>query len=205
MPKTSSRQPWLVPLILVATVLPLAMLTSQWPGDPQVARAMQGLGIPPGPAAWVTSLALRPGVYVVVALGVLLSTWRGRLRGLVTSVLLIAVWWYIGEPLKEVVQRPRPTSAAVEVVRASSGYSFPSTFATGWFSAWLPVAIYAWRTRQRSAGMVISILAWLLILVGGWARVRMGAHWPSDILMTFALVYATFAVIEIGVDRLDRG
>ncbi len=202
-PKTTSRQRWLLPLILIALVLPLAMLTPRLPGDPQVARAIQGLGIPAGPASWITSLAGRPMVYGVLALGLALATWRGRLRGFVTAALLIALWWYAGEPLKHVVERPRPTAEFVDVVRPSSGFSFPSTFATTWFSAWLPVAIYAWRSRQRSAGLAVAIVAWVAVLLGAWARVRMGAHWPSDLVMTFALVWATFAVIEIGVDRLD--
>ena len=114
-------------------------------------------------------------------------------------MVLIAAWWYAGEPLKEVVHRPRPTAEFVEVVRPSSGFSFPSTFATTWFSVWLPVAIYACRTRQRSAGLAVCIAAWVAMLLGGWARIRMGAHWPSDILMTFGLVWATFSLIDMTV------
>ena len=203
MPKSSSRPLWLLPLIVIALVLPVAFLTSRLPGDPEVARFIQRLGIPPWPAAAITSLVTRPALYVLVAAGVLLSTWRGRLRGLVTSVVLVTAWWYAGEPLKELVHRPRPTADLVEVVRVSSGYSFPSTFATTWFSGWLCVAIYAWRTRQQSAGLALSIGAWVAILLGGWARVRMGAHWPSDLVMTFGLVWATFALIDMAVGRLE--
>jgi membrane-associated phospholipid phosphatase len=67
----------------------------------------------------------------------------------------------------------------------------------------MPLAIYAFRTRQRDAGLAISIVAWVLVLLGAWARVRMGAHWPSDLLMTLALVWSTFTLIELAVDRLD--
>jgi membrane-associated phospholipid phosphatase len=202
-PKPSSRQRWLLPLILLALVVPIAMFTPRLPGDPQLARAIQGLGIPSSPAAWITSFAVRPVVYGVMGVGLVLATWRGRLRGFVAAALLIGLWWYIGEPIKEIVKRPRPTAAFVDVVRPSSGYSFPSTFATTWFSAWLPVAIYAWRSRQRSAGLAVAIGAWLLVVAGAWARIRMGAHWPSDLLMTFAMVWATFSLLEIAVDRLD--
>ncbi len=168
-----------------------------------MARAIQGLGIPAWPAASITALVQLPTLYVVVALSLLLATWRGRLRGLVTAAILITAWWYGGEPLKEIVHRPRPTAAFVEVVRASHGFSFPSTFATTWFSAWLPVAIYAWRTRQRSAGTAVSVAAWVAVVLGGWARIRMGAHWPSDIVMTLGLVWATFTLIDMVVGRLD--
>jgi membrane-associated phospholipid phosphatase len=202
-PKPSSRQRWLLPLILLALVVPIAMFTPRLPGDPQLARAIQGLGIPSSPAAWITSFAVRPVVYGVMGVGLVLATWRGRLRGFVAAALLIGLWWYIGEPIKEIVKRPRPTAAFVDVVRPSSGYSFPSTFATTWFSAWLPVAIYSWRSRQRSAGLAVAIGAWLLVVAGAWARIRMGAHWPSDLLMTFAMVWATFSLLEIAVDRLD--
>ncbi len=173
------------------------------PGDPAVARFVQGLGIGPGPAAWITSLVTRPYVYGLLAAGLMAATWRGRLRGLVVAAVLMLVWWFGGEPLKDVATRPRPTAAHVEVVRASSGFSFPSTFATTWFSAWLPITVFAWRTRQRSGGLAIAIVGSLAMLVGAWARIRMGAHWPSDMLMTFALVWATFALIELGVEAIE--
>lgn len=203
MPKSSSRPSWLLPVVVIAIVLPLAAFTNMLPGDPAVARAIQRLGIGPAPAAWITSLVGRPQVYGLLAVALAVATWRGRLRALVVTAVLMLVWWYGGEPLKEVVTRPRPTAAHVEVVRVSAGYSFPSTFATTWFSAWLPVLVYAWRTRQRSAGLAIATVAGVAVLAGMWARIRMGAHWPSDLLMTLALVWATFALIESAVARLD--
>lgn len=202
-PKSSARPGWLLPVLTLAIVLPLAYFVHRLPGDPQVARFIQSLPPGTGPAWWVTTTVTRPMVYGLIALGIGLATWRGRLRGLVAAGALVALWWYAGEPLKELIRRPRPTAAFVEVARPSSGYSFPSTFATTWFSVWLPVAVYAWRTRQRQAGTVIAGLAGLAIVVGLWARVRMGAHWPSDLLMTLAMVWATFALIELAVDRVD--
>jgi len=203
-PKSSAAGPrWLIPVLVAVVVLALATFTPRLPGDQAVSRFIQAMGIGSGPASAVTSLAMQPTIFAVLGVGMLLATWRGRLRGLVTAAVLILFWWYAGEPLKTIVQRPRPTADLVEVVRASSGFSFPSTFATAWYSAWLPVAIYAWRTRQRAAGMAVAIAAGLLILVGAWARIRMGAHWPSDLLMTLALVWSTFALIELAVDRLD--
>ena len=203
MPKSSARPGWLLPVLAIVLILPLAYLVPRLPGDPQVARFIQGLPLGPGPAWSITTTVTRPMVFGLMAIGVAVATWRGRLRGLVTSALLLALWWYGGEPLKELIRRPRPTAALVEVVRPSSGYSFPSTFATTWFSVWLPVAVFAWRTRQRQAGTAIAVVAGLAIVAGMWARIRMGAHWPSDLLMTFGLVWATFALIDIAVDRLD--
>jgi membrane-associated phospholipid phosphatase len=202
-PKSSARPRWLLPVLVIALILPLAYFLPYWPVDLTVARALQHPLVGPAPASLITSAATRPAVYVLLGLGLLVATWRGRLRGLVVTGVLMALWWYAGEPLKEVIHRPRPTPALVEVVRPSSGYSFPSTFATTWFSAWLPIAVYAWRTRQRQAGTVLAVVAVIAILLGAWARIRMGAHWPSDLLMTFGLVWATFTLIELAVDRLD--
>jgi len=202
-PKSSARPGWLWPVLVIALVVPLAYFLPRWPGDPDVARVLQHRLIGPAPAILITSTATRPAVYVLLAVGLLVATWRGRLRGLVTTALLMALWWYGGEPLKEVFHRPRPTAGFVQVVRSSAGYSFPSTFATTWFSAWLPIAVYAWRTRQRQAGTALAIVAGVAILLGAWARIRLGAHWPSDLVMTFALVWATFALIELAVHRLD--
>ncbi len=202
-PKSSSRPSWLLPVILAPACILLAWATPRLPGDPTVARAVQSLGVGPDPAFAITSLVTRPAVYGLMLAGVVLATWRGRLRGLVASVALLGLWWYVGEPLKELVHRPRPTSAFVEVVRPASGFSFPSTFATTWFATWLPMTVYAWRTRQRSAGLVVVILGSIAMLLGGWARVRVGAHWPSDLLMTFGVVWATFVLIDRAVDRID--
>jgi membrane-associated phospholipid phosphatase len=203
-PKSSGRpQGWLLPLLVLVAALLIGYFTPRLPGDPVVARTLQSLGIGPEPAAWITSLVMRPASYVLLAIGLLVATWRGRLRGLVTTVLLMALWWYVGEPLKAVMARARPTPEFVQVVQPASGYAFPSTFATAWFSVWVPVAVYAWRTRQRSAGLAIAIAAGVAIAIGAWARVRLGAHWPSDLLLTLALVWASFALIERIVERVD--
>ena len=204
MPKSSVTGPrWLIPVLVAVAAVALPTFTQWLPGDPAVSRFVQHRGIGPAPAACVTSLATRPAIVAVLAVGLALATWRGRLRGLVATAVLMLFWWYAGEPLKTIVQRPRPTAALVDVVRASSGFSFPSTFATAWYSAWLPVAIYAWRTRQRAGGLVLAITAGVLVALGAWARIRMGAHWPSDLLLTLAMVWSTFALIELAVDRLD--
>ena len=204
MPKSSVTGPrWLIPVLVAVAAVALPTFTQWLPGDPAVWRVVQHMGIGPAPAAFVTSLATRPALFAVLAVGLALATWRGRLRGLVATAVLMLFWWYAGEPLKTIVQRPRPTAALVDVVRASSGFSFPSTFATAWYSAWLPVAIYAWRTRQRAGGLVLAITAGVLVALGAWARIRMGAHWPSDLLLTLAMVWSTFALIELAVDRLD--
>lgn len=202
-PKSSARSRWLWPVLVIALILPLAYFLPYWPGDPTVARTLQHPWIGPAPASLITGAATRPAVYVLFGVGLLVATWRGRLRGLVTTGVLMALWWYGGEPLKEVIHRPRPTAGFVEVLRPARGYSFPSTFATTWFSAWLPIAVYAWRTRQRQAGTALAVVAVIAMLLGAWARIRMGAHWPSDLLMTFGLVWATFTLIELAVDRLD--
>ena len=204
MPKSSVTGPrWLIPVLVAVAAVALPTFTQWLPGDPAVSRFVQHMGLGPAPAAFVTSLATRPAIFAVLAVGLALATWRGRLRGLVATAVLMLFWWYAGEPLKTIVQRPRPTAALVDVVRASSGFSFPSTFATAWYSAWLPVAIYAWRTRQRAGGLVLAITAGVLVALGAWARIRMGAHWPSDLLLTLAMVWSTFALIELAVDRLD--
>ena len=204
MPKSSVTGPrWLIPVLVAVAAVALPTFTQWLPGDPAVSRFVQHMGIGPAPAAFVTSLATRPAIFAVLAVGLALATWRGRLRGLVATAVLMLFWWYAGEPLKTIVQRPRPTAALVDVVRASSGFSFPSTFATAWYSAWLPVAIYAWRTRQRAGGLVLAITAGVLVALGAWARIRMGAHWPSDLLLTLAMVWSAFALIELAVDRVD--
>ncbi|MBA2356248.1 MAG: phosphatase PAP2 family protein [Acidobacteria bacterium] len=202
MAKSSKPFPWYIPLLLAVVALALAMLTPRLPGDVEVARSIQRLGIGPGPAATIGSLVARPVLYGLLGVGVLLATWRARVRGLLVTVALMLIWWYAGEPLKILVGRSRPSPSLIEVVTRSSGFSFPSTFATMWYSTWLPVATYAWRSRARPGGTVLAALATCAILAGAWARIRVGAHWPSDLLLTLVLVWAVFALLDGVAARL---
>jgi membrane-associated phospholipid phosphatase len=182
------------------------------PGEASLARAVQAVG-PSAELAWtLTQSVTPPAVWVLIGLGLAGAAWQGGRRGALVAALLVALWWFGGEPLKSVVQRARPTAAVVEVTRPTSGWSFPSTFATTWYSAWLPMAVFAARRARRRlpptdrrAPTLVAAAGGLLIVSGAWARVRMGAHWPSDLALTLVMVAGAFGLLEALVEALgDR-
>jgi len=70
--------------------------------------------------------------------------------------------------------------------------------------------LFVWTVKPAINARLMGVMYGnALLLVGfgvfqtAWARIRMGAHWPRALLMRFAMVWATFALLEIAVDRLD--
>lgn len=91
--------------------------------------------------------------------------------------------------VKRTVGRTRPTSAGcVALVREPDRFSFPSGHAT----ASMSVAI--------SYGVVFpqwSAPALLLALLVGFSRVRLGVHYPSDVLIGQAIAVATSVALLV--------
>ncbi len=93
---------------------------------------------------------------------------------------LIYVGWWIWD-------RARPEMVAGGVA-APPFHSYPSGHATisifvYGFLAWL-----WWRgTNSRTERVLVLVLLALLLFLIGWARLRLGTHWPSDILSGFII------------------
>ena len=89
----------------------------------------------------------------------------------------------VNSGLKEIVESPRPTPDLVRVTDHASGYGYPSGHAS---SAMLVVGAVAWvaarHVRSRAWRAVIWIAAIALIALTGIGRVRVGVHWPTDVL-----------------------
>jgi undecaprenyl-diphosphatase len=140
------------------------------------------------------------------AAGLLLSTGGGELLNVV---------------LKRLIARPRPSSELVSVFRALRTESFPSGHVTFYvcFFGFLFFAAYALLPRGSVARRAALLLAALPVLLIGFSRVYLGAHWPSDTLgaylssglwLTFSLhMYrrwkerATFHPEEQAADKPD--
>jgi len=89
----------------------------------------------------------------------------------------------VNSGLKEIVESPRPTPDLVRVTDHASGYGYPSGHAS---SAMLVVGAVAWvaarHVQSRAWRAVIWIAAIALIALTGIGRVRVGVHWPTDVL-----------------------
>lgn len=66
-----------------------------------------------------------------------------------------------------------------EISASFQQFSFPSGHAGSAVVAWGSLAITAWRTRLRTATVLVATM-----LIGGTSigRIYLGVHWPSDVL-----------------------
>lgn len=177
----------LMPVLIAAAVSILvftaAALEPYFAGDVTVARAVQAIS--PG-TAWaqlVTNLALEPAKYVVMTLAVVGALWLAGWKGALLAAAAILIEQNFGEASKQIAQRPRPSRELIAVVGNPSGYSFPSTFTTFIAVTFGSLLVLALPSRVKQARMVAAGAA-LVIVVGWAARVALGAHWPSDVVLT---------------------
>ena len=174
--------------VLALVALPLTLAArgpGVFPADIAIARAVQA----PDwrwldPLAWAMTEIGRswPGETVLATLFVLLLAARGRRREAL-FVALAAVAGSLNVLTKLVVASPRPTPDLVRVVEAANGYGFPSGHAFGatLFYGALAVVMPSLVPRRAWSG-ILRVACVLMVALIGWSRIRLGAHWPSDVL-----------------------
>ncbi len=190
---TSMRRWWPVVAALVACLI--AHWTTRLPGDLAIARLLQATVPGPGWAETVTNLVRVPSLFALLALTVGICWWRAGLRAALVVAAAFGLIWLVGEPIKTLVQRPRPSADMVRVIGTPHGFGFPSTFATMWGVTWLPIAIHTWR-RNVPLDTAIALVAFVALLIGLGARVTLGAHWPSDIIGAYLIALAGWTLVR---------
>ncbi|HYI00023.1 phosphatase PAP2 family protein [Hyalangium sp.] len=162
-------------------------MTPSLPGDVVLARAIQALS--PG-TDWVpvfVSTAYVPAKFILMAIAVL-GTWRlAGVRAAAVVLVAIVLEQLLGEESKSIFQRPRPSRELVAVVGTPKGFSFPSTFITLYSVTVGSLVLVALRAARGAIRTGIVVVGVALLVVAGAARVVPGAHWPSDVLGTYAI------------------
>lgn len=192
---------WLILLILTVSVAAAAGKFVRFPGDVAMTGFIQSLtGGNIGWARLITRSVSVPWNFILLALTAGLAWriagWRGAVIAFISFGVLL-----LGEPyIKPLIARPRPTPDLVRVFGSSSGYSFPSGFGLIFFSMFGYLAVLAWQrlTGRRRMGAVL--VCCLILVIGGSARVALGAHWPSDIAGAY-LIGLTWVTLLLNLDR----
>ncbi len=159
-----------------------------FPGDVAVERWVQSLL--PTTLNWaqgVSRTAEFPLVLLVMALVAAFSWFLAGWRGALLALISLLGMWALGALLGPVVARPRPSPELVRVFRPLAGYSFPSLFALRYASTFGFLAILA---GTKSSGVLRTSLligSGALLLLGFAARVALGAHWPSDVVLSYLI------------------
>ncbi len=174
---------WLAALSAAIALTALALLGFYPPGDVTIARAVQSLRLP---GLEVASDALyQAGLFPffqTIALGIAaLLFWRGH--RLASSFVLLAVAARgMASLLKEIVERPRPSSILVDVSEQANGFSFPSGHVLGTVLLLGFVFYLAHEISNRYLRLAVQASCAGAIALMGLQRVYAGAHWPTDVL-----------------------
>ena len=182
-----ARVRWpLVALLLVAFAMfgVAANRTEAFGADVRITRWLQGLDwrlLDWAADATNWSMSGTPlTVFGIAVFAVLLALRWWIDAGMLAAVIAIRL---VNQGLKTVIESPRPTSDLVEVIEDADNYGFPSGHASG---ALLVVGAITWIVNRHIASpgwrAAIWAVAGVWIVLTGIGRVRVGAHWPSDVL-----------------------
>ena len=179
----------LFPFLLAAVVTVLigvgVWMEPYFAGDVELARAFQAAV--PNPGWWATPisrLAPAPAKYYVMVVALVLSYVVAGWRGLAIAGGFLALEQYGAESTKALFARPRPSKELIAVVGNPSGYTFPSTTITFFAVTFGAVAVLAAMRRKAPGRWPVVALAAAMLVLGCAARVALGAHWPSDVVLT---------------------
>jgi undecaprenyl-diphosphatase len=186
----------LIVLAFAAVILTVAAARGPiWPGDVAVTGYLQALS--PG-TAWaeaMTKSASAPWSFILALSVGAIIWWVAGWRPAVAVALAFGSMWMMGEWVKPLIARPRPSAALVRVIGTPKGFSFPSTFALVYSTTIGALALVAaCGSLTRGKGAIVASCVFLL-LAGGIARITLGAHWPSDILATYVVGLTWSAVL----------
>lgn len=187
--KALTRILFLIYLALLGLFAYFASVVANFPGEIGVSTWIQSHGSP-----WLDSLmkaiAFSDESFIVlpipliIALGIYLKGWRSEsilmVLGSVSGIIIMTL-------LKRIIARPRPMPELVEILEQASSYSFPSGNAM-LYTVYLGILAYILITRlQTKRPKQIALTAFAIILVVlGYSRIYLGAHWLGDIVGGYA-------------------
>jgi membrane-associated phospholipid phosphatase len=190
---------------LLAAVVTILIGVGVWmepyfAGDVELTRAFQAAA--PNPGWWATPisrLAPAPAKYYVMVIALVVAYVLAGWRGLVIVGGFIALEQYGAESTKAWFERPRPSRDLIAVTGNPGGFTFPSTTITFFCVTFGAVAVLAAARRKSPARWPIFAVAAAMLVLGCAARVALGAHWPSDVVLTsvicLAWIWATTRIV----------
>jgi membrane-associated phospholipid phosphatase len=179
---------WIALFVLTILLVIGARYFSYFSGDVAVTRFVQWITpASTGWAQWISSTAKIPWNLVLLALTIgfswKLAGWRAALLALAS----FAGMWILGMWLGPLVARPRPSPDLVNVAERLSGYSFPSIFGLTYASTIGFLAVLFNRKASGVLRITVVVTCFVLLLIGWAARISLGAHWPSDVILSYLI------------------
>ncbi len=200
-PFALSIKPWIVWAIDIIVVVLLAVAAAKYAyfqSDLTFSTLFQSAVR--GQVGWartMTSMVSPPYLYLLVSLTVAVAWWIAGWRGAGLALVSFYGLWFAEPYLKALIARPRPAATLVQVFGTPSGYSFPSGFGLIFFATIGYLAVLAHQQLTQTRRWIVMVICATLLLLGGGARIALGAHWLSDIYGAYAIgfVWTKFLVL----------
>jgi undecaprenyl-diphosphatase len=180
---------WLIAgLVMLLAALGLAAIATGEgivPGDVAIARAVQRPVSPEiDTIARFASLVGNdfPSMVVLALIGIFILICLRRLD-LALFLAVAVVLRTVGPVLKTLIASPRPTSDVITIIVHSQGLGFPSGHAMGaalFYGAIAIIAPQVVANRLLARGMQVGAVVTMALIA--LSRVRLGVHWPSDVV-----------------------
>lgn len=113
----------------------------------------------------------------------MISGWRAALLAFPIFLGL----WLFGLWLSPHVAQPRPSPELITVIGHPKGYSFPSISGLVYASTFGYLGLLAAVRLHGVGAILIPISAAAMLILGAWARIVLGAHWPSDLWASYLM------------------
>jgi hypothetical protein len=151
----------LVILIVIDVVIAFAAVRIPWfPGDPQIALAIQHFAPMPIPLAQaITTSALMPWCFVLLAATIVVAWAMCGWRAAAVAVTIFFGLWLLGIALSPMIAQPRPTPELINVVGHPKSYAFPSIFGLIYGATFGYAGVIALVRFRGAARMVVCIMA----------------------------------------------
>jgi membrane-associated phospholipid phosphatase len=146
--------------------------------------------------------AARVGVPLGIGFALLLF-WRGYPRG---GLLLLAAtsMRLANYGLKALFDSPRPTTDLVRVESTRDSNGFPSGHAQGATLLCGALLIALWPLLNHWQRFVASIAAFAIVVATAFARVIVGAHWPTDVIGGVLWGSILLALVSLIIERVRK-
>jgi undecaprenyl-diphosphatase len=184
----SNRVVWIGLFVLAVLITLAAKYYPYFPGDVVVEKWVQSW-VPQNFnwAVGISRTAEFPWVLLILLLILVFSWIVAGWRAVLISIFSFVGMLALGKWLGPVIARPRPSPELVHVFRPLTGYSFPSLFALRYAATFGFLAILATWKGSGVLRTTLLIVCGVLLALGWVARVALGAHWPSDVIISYYL------------------
>jgi membrane-associated phospholipid phosphatase len=181
----SSLAAFVIAAVVTVLIGTAVRLEPYFAGDVRATRAVQAAA--PNPGWWATPLsrlAPAPAKYYVMALTIVAAWLVGGWRGLGVMVVFLALEQSFAEQTKAWFGRPRPSGTLITTYGNFSGFTFPSTTITFFCVTFGSVGVLALVRKTAPLRAAALVLGFGMVALGCLARVALGAHWTSDVVLT---------------------